>query len=412
MGFRRLKAKKYRGISEYYRDKDPDKRTISYYIDYRDIDGAPKKEKTDAKDRDEALLILKSRNTEIARVKDQIDRGEALLEQKILNRTLTLDELALMFHAQRNNKNAKEDEKKYHNHISPVLGTMKIAKIGREQIFMLKEALETKENDRYKVVKNYESGTKESVLETYKLSPKTVRDIIEYLRVIFNWAIAENFLLKNPVVIKKIVNQTEDTEPGRVMTDEELETLWNLNELKMNDRLYLFLKTCYFTGARPAGVIEIQVKHINFAAKKIKIRAMKGGKSYEAPASNELLSLFESWIKKHDLKHDNFIFYPIQSYMRANTKVEKEAFKNKHANYSGYQRALREIFDPVFNIGIDPYDRMYRVTVYTMKRTAGTKIYKAHGIIHAMKFLNHTDVKTTMKYLNITDDIEVMTDAL
>ncbi|MDD2790341.1 MAG: hypothetical protein PHU40_06675 [Sulfurimonas sp.] len=43
-----------------------------------------------------------------------------------------------------------------------------------------------------------------------------------------------------------------------------------------------------------------------------------------------------------------------------------------------------------------------------MRRTAGTKIYKNHGIVHAKKFLNHTDIKTTMKYLNIDDDMEII----
>jgi len=47
-----------------------------------------------------------------------------------------------------------------------------------------------------------------------------------------------------------------------------------------------------------------------------------------------------------------------------------------------------------------------------MRRTAGTKVYKKYGIVHAKKFLNHTDIKTTMHYLNVEDDTEVMIDAL
>ena len=45
MGFRRIKAKKYSGISEYYRDSDIDKKTVAYYIDYRDIEIQMVKEK-------------------------------------------------------------------------------------------------------------------------------------------------------------------------------------------------------------------------------------------------------------------------------------------------------------------------------------------------------------------------------
>jgi len=413
MGFRRLKAKKYTGISEYYRDKDPDKRTIAYYIDYRDIDGKRKKSKSTALDKDSALAELRGKNAEVAKVKEQIDKGEAYLEQKVINKTLTLDELAEIFHDQRTNVQAQSDKQKYHTHISPTLGKKRIARIDTKQIQELKKILDDKKITRNKVIKDHNNDTKKSITEKVNLSPTTVKDIIEYLRVIFNWARDENYYDKNnPVVVKKIANQTEESEPGRVLTDVELEKLWSLDELTINERLFLFLKTCYFTGARPTGVINIQVKHINYNTKKIKLMAMKKGKSYEATVSDELLDLLKEWIRKHALKHDNYIFYPIQSYIRAKTKAEKEAFKNKHANYAGYQRVLRNIFDPVFNDGIDSYDRMYRVTVYTMRRTAGTKIYKKYGIVHAKKFLNHTDIKTTMHYLNVEDDTEVLIDAL
>ena len=413
MGFRRIKAKKYSGISEYFRDRDIDKKTIAFYIDYRDIDGKRKKSKTEAKNRDEALVYLKAKNAEVAKVKEQIDRGETYLEQKVINKTLTLDELAKLFHDQRTNIQAEQDKRKYEMHISPVLGKKKIANINIKHIQELKKVLDDKLVSRNKVVKDHEAGTQKSIVEKVHLSPTTIKDVIEYLRVIFNWAREENYYDKsNPIVLKKIANQTEDTEPGRVLTDAELEKLWSLDELTMNERLYLFLKACYFSGARPAAVISIQVKHINFDTKKIKMKAMKKGKSYEATVSDELLELLRDWIRKHDLKHSNFIFYPIQSYIRAKTKVDKEACKNKHANYAGYQRRLREILDPVFNVGIDSYDRMYRVTVYTMRRTSGTKIYKKYGIVHAKKFLNHTDIKTTMHYLNVEDDTEVLVDAL
>lgn len=272
MGFRRIKAKKYSGISEYFRDSDIDKKTVAYYIDYRDIDGKRKKTKTEAKDRDEALAFLRMQNAEVAKVKEQIDKGEAYLEQKVINKTLTLDELAKLFHDQRTNIQAQQNRRKYETHISPTLGKKKIARIDTKQIKELKKVLDEKLISRHKVIKNHETSTEKSIVEKVHLSPTTVKDIIEYLRVIFNWAREENYYDKNnPVVVNKIANQTEENEPGRVLTDTELEKLWSLDELVVNDRLYLFLKACYFTGARPTGVINIQVKHINFDTKKIKL---------------------------------------------------------------------------------------------------------------------------------------------
>jgi len=390
MGFRAIKAKRYNGVYEYYRNSDKDKKTVAYYIAYRNIDDKVKKVKTEAVSKEEALKLLNDKKAQLTKDREEIKKDASKLHQKVMNDSLTLDDIASKYHPTKTNPEAKRNEAKYKNHIKPILGNKKISKITQNDIIELREHLSKKESAR--------GGL---------LNPRTVKDIIENLRVIFNWAIEQNYTDKNPVVVKKIIT-TDDNEAGRVLTDEELEKLWNIDELKMNDRLFLFLKTCYFTGARPAGVIDIQVKHINFTDKKIRIKAMKKGKSYEATVNDELLELLKQWIDKHSLVHDNFIFYPIQTYMRATTDAERIRLKNTPAKYEGYSRLLRKIFDKHFNQNVGSYDLAYRVSVYTMRRTAGTKIYKKHGIVHAKKFLNHTDIKTTMKYLNIDDDMEVI----
>ncbi len=392
MPFRKMTAKKYKGVNEYYRKSDPDKKTVSFYIAYRDLENKIRRTKTDAKNRDEALKCLQSKQAELTRDRADIKKGVSKLNQKIFNNNLTLDEVAKLFHPTKTNREAERIEAKYYNHISPILGEKRISKITTDDIKELAIELENKNNGRGAL-----------------LNPRTVKDNIENLRVIFNWAIEKNYVDKNPVIVKKII-VTDDNETGRVLSDKELVRLWAIDDLRMNDRLFLFLKTCYFTGARPAGVIDIQVKHINFTDKKIVIKAMKKGKSYKANASTELLALLKIWISKHNLKHDNFIFYPIQTYLRATSDKERAKLKNTAARYDGYSRLLRKIFDKEFNDkeGIGSYDLAYRVSVYTMRRTAGTKIYKNHGIVHAKKFLNHTDIKTTMKYLNIDDDMEII----
>ena len=72
MGFRKLKAKKYNSIYEYFKDSDKDKKTTSYYIQYRDLNNNPKKVKCDALTKEDALKILNDKKSEIA--KDREDR--------------------------------------------------------------------------------------------------------------------------------------------------------------------------------------------------------------------------------------------------------------------------------------------------------------------------------------------------
>ncbi len=65
MGFRKLRAKKYSGIYEYFKDSDRDKRTIAYYISYKDIDNKIKKVKCNANTKEDALKILNDKKAEL-----------------------------------------------------------------------------------------------------------------------------------------------------------------------------------------------------------------------------------------------------------------------------------------------------------------------------------------------------------
>ena len=390
MGFRKVSGKKYNSIYEYYKDSDHDKKTIAYYIMYRDLENKPKKIKCDALNKDDALKILNDKKLELTKDRKAIKRDSSLLHQKIMNNNLSLEDVAKLYFPTKTAKSTDMIESSYNRLVSPTLGQIKIKKIKTEDI-----------KDLSNILKNTLSrqGT--------PLNPRTIKKVISELRALFNWAIKQVYIDKNPVIVKEII-KVDRNEPGRVLSDEELEKLWNLDEFVVRPRLFLFLKTCYHTGARPSGVLTIQVKHINFSKGTIHIRAMKQGKPYEARVGKELLDLLKDWIKKHDLKHDNFIFYPIQLYKRAKTDKEKQEIKNTAVKYGRYSESLRIIFDRHFNQNIGTYDLAYRVTVYTMRRTAATKVYKKFGIVHAKRFLNHTEIDTTMKYLNIEDDMELI----
>ena len=390
MGFRKVSGKKYNSIYEYYKDSDHDKKTIAYYVMYRDLENRPKKIKCDATNKDDALKILNDKKLELTKDRKAIKRDSSLLHQKIMNNNLSLDDVAKLYFPTKTTKSTDMIESSYNRLVSPTLGQIKIKKIKTEDI-----------KDLSNILKNTPSrqGT--------PLNPRTIKKVISELRALFNWAIKQVYIDKNPVIVKEII-KVDRNEPGRVLSDEELEKLWNLDEFVIRPRLFLFLKACYHTGARPSGVLTIQVKHINFSKGTIHIRAMKQGKPYEARVGKELLDLLKDWIKKHDLKHDNFIFYPIQLYKRAKTDKEKQEIKNTAVKYGRYSESLRIIFDRHFNQNIGTYDLAYRVTVYTMRRTAATKVYKKFGIVHAKRFLNHTEIDTTMKYLNIEDDMELI----
>ncbi|MDO8454404.1 MAG: hypothetical protein Q7S59_07540 [Sulfurimonas sp.] len=71
MPFRKIKQKKYNGINEYFRKSDHDKKTVSFYITFRDIDNKVKREKTDAINKDEALELLNKKKYNYQKIEEK-----------------------------------------------------------------------------------------------------------------------------------------------------------------------------------------------------------------------------------------------------------------------------------------------------------------------------------------------------
>ncbi len=247
--------KKYSGISEFYSATDHDKKTLYHYIQYPDIDPkeAYHKEKVLTLDRDEALTIRNQKRNFILQERRKIKNGELRLEDAKLRGELTLDEMTKLWQEEYGDITAKS---RYDNHITTAilddsspekLGEMKVKNITTAHIKKLQKLLQKKINSRTK--KFY--------------SNRTIDEIIFVLRSIFYAGIEEGWCKDNPVIHKKIerIANNTDNEPGRILNKHELKKLWKLDDLVNNHRLYLFTIICYYTGARPDAVIDIQVKN-------------------------------------------------------------------------------------------------------------------------------------------------------
>jgi integrase len=110
---------------------------------------------------------------------------------------------------------------------------IKISKIKTDDIKQLSEELKKKPAKR--------GAQSKAKKDASPLNPRTVKKQTANLRALFNWAIKEGYLDKNPVIIKNII-KTDDNEAGRVLSDDELAKLWNLDEFILKPRLLVFLK--------------------------------------------------------------------------------------------------------------------------------------------------------------------------
>ena len=185
MGFRKLRAKKYSGIYEYFKDSDIDKRTVAYYISYRDLDDKVKKVKCNATTKEDALEILNKKRVELAKDRIEIQKDKTLLNRKIMNNNLSLEDIAKIYFPTKTAKTTKMIESAFNRHVKPKLGYMKISKIKTDDIKKLSEEL--------KKTPALRGVQKKANPDADPLNPRTVKKIISNLRAMFNWAIKEGY---------------------------------------------------------------------------------------------------------------------------------------------------------------------------------------------------------------------------
>jgi len=392
MAFRKIKAKKYNGILEYYNPTSIDKETRALYITYRNEFGKATKKKLDTLDNDEALIQLNNLKSDVVKVKKRLSRDEIALKRASSHKRLTLAQVAELYFDQRDAKWNEDDKNRFNKRTIPILGNKIASKITIDDIKMLQEKL----------------------IDT-EYAGKTINETINSLRALYNVAVKKKWVDHNPVDRDEIKKLEENSEPGRILNENELERMFDVFEhgdldleIPQRSKLFFFSKLLYHTGARPDAVINIRVQHCDFDQNRIHLKAMKKGKSYQQPVNEKVMQVIDEWIKKHDLKYGDALFYAQQTFQ----KTKSAADKKKPANYSGMRRSGQKVFDKLFNVGIPTTAIMDRVSFYSLRRTSGTKIYKAKGIMQAMLFLNHTNVTTTQKYLNVKGDIEGIVDVL
>ena len=391
MAFRKIKAKTYNGILEYYNPKSVDKETRSLYLSYRDEFGKTKKIKLSSIDKVEALSEADSIRNKVRVKSREIKTDSESFLRAVRNQDLTLEQLAVKYFNSRNTKNNDKDRRVFNNRIPVTLKHKKIKKITSDDITIVVAGLKKS---------NY--------------APKTINITIDLLGAVFAWSIKRGLSsLRTPVSRDKadinfIEKEPVSTEVGRVLNEKEILDLWLIigtGGKKENQRLYLFMRLCYFTGARPDAILTLQVKDINIHESKVRIKAMKKSSDYMQKLRDEVLEELKAWIADHDLFEDEmYIFYP--------NKVGTSVDKYKHTGYDSIGNSARAVFDDLFNVGRGKVRSLRRVTLYSLRRTSATVVYRSKGLAVASRFLHHSDVKTTMRYLGIDEDLEVAIDVL
>lgn len=351
----KIRNKKYTGILEQYRKSDGV--VTGYYVSYRDATSKACKHRVDAKDRDEALLILNKIKAKIKKEKKRASRTSSHQHTYIIN------EIAQDFFEQKkDNANNHNEIRRYENHLMKHVGTLKTSQLLPRDIEDIQSELTKK-----------------------GLSNKSINLATDLLRSILRYGFSNRMVERNHYTMDGYSKLKVDNEVERFLLPDEIRNLFSTIK---KPRLQLFIAMSYFTAQRPESLLRLQVKDI--ANDHIFIAPIKKQKSHDIKIHEELAPLLYKWIE--DLNDDDFIFYGKNG-------------KHKPISYERLQMETFELFAP-FNKGLNyKKDRKKWVSLYTLRHSAAIQILKNTGSLKlAGSVLNHSDQRVTERYARILDE--------
>lgn len=218
------------------------------------------------------------------------------------------------------------------------------------------------------------------ILKLKTLAPKTVNNIFTLLSSILNYAY-KNKMIKNDYS-KYIKKDSIDNTRERFLSIEEIMKLYVAVEAKEDDMLYLFVKIALSTGARVGSIMTIECKDIDFAHDFITIKDHKNNSTYSAFLNVDVKNLISKYIQKYEITSKIF---PVWD--------------------STIAKPMREIFEKLFNTGLDKKDAKNRVVLHSLRHSFASHLaIQGTPIFTIQKLLNHKDIKMTMRYAKLSPD--------
>jgi len=355
-----INSKKYDGLQLYHKSN----KDVSYYIRYKDEQNKLRRIKIGDKSKGitENYCYLKR-----AEILNSIRLGEEppALARKKRKTVITLDEIGERYFKIREahiNVDVKYILKNYPKRLREKFGKDDIDTITTDRIFDFQIELKKK-------------GWAHS----------TINYTINFLARLFNFAIEEELYHNpNPVKHKKIKNLKVNNERERYLTSEEIQLLYANIEEKT---LWLFTQLALSTGGRLETILQIQAKDINLTNKMITLKDLKNNSNYKGFIPSDLFTYLKEYLPT----------LSVNDYVVGGKKI-------KYSDRT-MRRKMKNIFDPLFNEGLDSKDAKNRVVIHSLRHTFASHLaINGTPIFTIQKLMNHRDIKMTMRYAKLAPD--------
>jgi len=206
-----------------------------------------------------------------------------------------------------------------------------------------------------------------------KLSENTLHSRINALKYYFeNLAGWDRFVWDIP-------RPKKESQLPKVLNERELERLFNALP---NSKHKAILFTAYSAGLRVSEVAKIKIAHIDSHRGQILIKGAKGKKDRYVPASPLLLDILRNYYLKCDPKPKEYLFESEQTGTLLSVRTIQEVF-SKAKRRAGIKK---------------------EVGIHSLRHSFATHLLeKGTDIRYIKDILGHFDIKTTERYLHVSN---------
>lgn len=363
---------KYTGV--YYRDTKNGDRV--YYITYK-LSGKMYRDKIgSAKEGVTASYAskMRSKRTSVDRLKDD---APMLQSEKMPIFDVCFDDYFKKIEGKSDASNIK---RRYEIHVKPTFGDLKLDEITSDMIEDFKRA----------------SQKKVSKKTGRPYAPKTMNDWIDIVGTVYNHMINKyDMKVKNPAHGSKVERQKVDNDRERYLEVDEIKKLWdNLNSRVgshykeyVTENMKVFLALSLSTGARLTSVLTIAKADVNLQTNTITIKNHKSNRTYNGYLHPHYKKIIEDRMKR---------FSPIDYLVNGKkTPLDRVAVS----------KVFSDIFEKLFNEGLDKGDAKRRVVVHTLRHTFASQLaIQGTPIYTIMRLMDHADISQTIRYAKLSPD--------
>lgn len=209
------------------------------------------------------------------------------------------------------------------------------------------------------------------------LKQSSINSITTLANTILNFGVKNDLIPYNPLK-GKIKKLKADDKRIRYLSKIEIKKL--KADVKDNPILKHYVAFALGTGGRVKAILSIQKKDIDYQNKLLHLKDLKGSSTYPIFLNSELMKICEDL---KELNPNDFII-PI-SYQNLRNKMLP--------------------FLEQFNKGLEKNDTKNRVVLHTLRHTFASYLaIKNTPIQLIQKLMNHTDIKTTLRYAHLSPE--------